>query len=753
MTRLVLVAGSQLGPYVIRRLLGAGGMGQVYEAYDARLNRSVAIKVAAERFSERFDREVRTVASLNHPNICTVYDVGPDYLVMELVDGVTLRESLAAPPRLDRSRQIARQVLEALGAAHQSGVVHRDLKPENVMVRSDGYVKVLDFGLAKHVSTALPGTDTTALGLTQAGQLLGTCAYMSPEQIHGREVDARSDLFSFGIMLYELLSGRHPWPRGSAVETMHAILHDAPPRLDESSKVGAGLFAVVERLLRKQPGERYQSAAAAIEALARPEVWEPSTGSGHAALRPLTSIAVLPFVLLSNVDDSRTLSLGFADALITILGNLEDVRVAPTSAILNYATGTEPARVCRDLGVQYILQGTVQKVGATWRVSIQLYDGTAQRTTLSEKHDFAQTDVFDVQDEIGRLVVASLQSRFPSALTRSRDRYTDDADAYNDFMAGLRESPSDQPDRLQIAAEHFASAVKRDPEFALAHALLAFVSMNMHFQFDSRRLWLEQAEDHCRRALALDPSLPEGHLARAWILWSPAKNFQHAEAIAALEQVLAARPNLERAHNRMATICSHIGLLEESRIAHEHALRCNPQTRTGNLEYFYIYSGDFARAETAAEAWFRERPGNPDALDTRILPPLLTGNLEVAEQRLADAMVRRPEAAFLLSIQGMLHARRHQTERALQCVRAALDSPRSLGHIHHTYYNIACVYAVLGESDKAMAWLERSVDTGFACWPFFRLDPYLENLRAEPAFTRLVDSLEQTYTALKIQRL
>jgi tetratricopeptide (TPR) repeat protein len=166
--------------------------------------------------------------------------------------------------------------------------------------------------------------------------------------------------------------------------------------------------------------------------------------------------------------------------------------------------------------------------------------------------------------------------------------------------------------------------------------------MNINFQFDSQRTWLQQAEDHCRLALALDPMLPEGHLARAWILWSPAKNFQHAEAIAALEQVLAARPNLERAHNRMATICLHIGRLEEGRLAHEQALRSNPQTRTGNLEYFYIYSGDFARAEDAAEAWFRERPGSIYACITRVIPALLLGNLELAEQRLATALKQLP---------------------------------------------------------------------------------------------------------------
>jgi len=269
------------------------------------------------------------------------------------------------------------------------------------------------------------------------------------------------------------------------------------------------------------------------------------------------------------------------------------------------------------------------------------------------------------------------------------------------------------------------------------------------FSLDPQRTWLEKAEHHCRRALTLDPALPEGHLSRAWILWSPAKNFQHADAIAALERALAARPNFERAHNRMSTICAHIGRLQEARVAHEQAQRSNPKTRSLNLEVFYLYSGDFARAEDAGEAYIGERPGTKYAP----LPPLYSGDLDLAEQRLATALKQLGDEPLVVSMQGMLHARRNQSDPAVECVRRALDSPRSFGHTHHTYYQIACVYAVLGETDKAMAWLERSVETGFACWPFFQIDPHLESLREEPEFKRLVSELEQEYAALKIQRL
>jgi tetratricopeptide (TPR) repeat protein len=320
-------------------------------------------------------------------------------------------------------------------------------------------------------------------------------------------------------------------------------------------------------------------------------------------------------------------------------------------------------------------------------------------------------------------------------------------------MSGLRESYADQPETLERAIGHLSVAVERDPGFALAHAWLSYVSMNMHFSFDPQRTRLETAEHHCRQALVLDPALPEGHLARAWILWSPARNFQHAEAIAALEEVLAARPNLEQAHNRKAAICLHIGRLQEARVAHERAQRSNPKTRSLNLEFCYVYSGDFARAEEALAALVRERPGTMYALYAHAYVPLLAGDLDLAEQRLAAALRQLADEPLIVSLQGLLHARRNQTDLALQCVRRALDSPRSFGHNHHTYYQVAGVYAVLGETDKAMAWLERTVEAGFACWPFFRVDPHLASLRDEPAFERLVADLERKFTAIEIRRL
>ena len=554
---------------------------------------------------------------------------------------------------------------------------------------------------------------------------------------------------SSAVAWWRTLAASDPLSARVAIETIRALASAGEPAA--AIQHGHRYQRLVRAELGVEPDhavEQLITSLAAKVAVAKTE----STQAKKQQAR-LTSVAVLPFLFLDDVDNSRALALGFADALITIIGTLEDVAVSPTSAIVNCGADTEPAKLCRDLDVGHAVQGTVQRMGSRWRVSIQLFDAAAERIILSEKHDFTLDSIFEVQDALGRRVVESLQRRFPSALAKSRDRYTQDREAYGEYMTGMRESVAGHADGLRSAAAHLTAAIERDPRFALAHAALSSVAMDLHFSFDPQRIWLNIAEDHCRQALALDPALPEAHLARAWILWSPAKNFQHMEAIAALEQVLATHPNIERAHNRMSGICGHIGRLPEARLAHERARCVNPRTRSGNLEWNHIYSGEFALAEEAVELWYRERPDNMYALYTRIIPPLATGALDVAAERLDAALGRVPGDPLIASLQGMLHALRHESEAALACVRSALDSPRSFGHTHHTYYQVASVHAILGDTHSAMGWLERSVDSGFACWPYFRVDPHLARLRGTSAFAQLVADLERTYGSFEIARL
>jgi serine/threonine protein kinase/Tfp pilus assembly protein PilF len=745
--------GTTLAHYEITGHLGTGGMGEVYQATDTKLGRSVAIKLLPEAFARdagrlaRFEREARVLASVNHPHIAAIYGLeesgGRRFLVMELVGGKTLAERIKRGPiPVDEALELAKQIVEALKAAHEKGIIHRDLKPENIMVRFDGNIKVLDFGLAKHL-LASP-VDTVSV----TGQILGTPGYMAPEQIRNQDASPTSDLFSFGIILYEMLTGQHPWPRQTVVEKLHAILHDAPAALPDDMTTKR-IAAVVDRLLRKNPSERFDSAEALLKAI--DDSTEPASAGSSTDVLP--SIAVLPFVFLSEVEERKALSLGFADALITTLGGLEEIAVLPTAAILDYSAGSDPAAACRNLGVRYILQGNVQRLGSHWRISVQLFDGSIRKTTFAEILDFRLENVFDVQDEIGRRVVERFQGGFRRPSPKSRERYTADPDAYSEFMAGLRDSSSDQRERIESAASHLSKALEHDPEFGLAHATLSYVCMNLHVMFDPKPDLLDRAERHYRTALSLDQSLPEAHMARAWILWSPAKNFQHKEAISSLGQALALQPNLERAHNRMSSICWHIGRISEAFTANELAQRSNPKTVTSNLAACYAYIGDFERAREACETLLLKSPGNWYALRYLAICALAKGDTTLASQYLAEALKRAPNEPLLVSFQGILHARQNERTLALECVRRAVDSPRSLGHTHHTYYNIACVHAELAEHDKALAWLEHTVSTGFPCWSYFRIDPFLEKLRSHTEFIKLVAGLEQEYGSLKIERL
>jgi eukaryotic-like serine/threonine-protein kinase len=373
-------------------------MGEVYRASDTRLNREVAIKVSAEKFTERFEREARAIAALNHPNICTLHDVGPNYLVMEMIEGETLRGYLKKPPSAERAFEIARQVLEALCAAHRASIVHRDLKPENIMVRSDGYVKVLDFGLAKRMSASgVLLTGDTVTNLSAPGQILGTVAYMSPEQILGQEIDQRSDLFTFGIILCEMLTGEHPWPHKSRVDTLHAILHDDPPAMY------AALAGVVDKLLRKNREERYSSAEAVLEGLSSPAL-------PHAPPRALTRLIVLPFRLLRRHEASDFLSVSLPDAITNSLATINSLVVRSSMAAARFAASPEldVNVIAEQAQVDAILTGTILSDGALLRVTTQLVEAPSGTVLWSDTSQVSLRDIFQFQDELVDRIVQSL---------------------------------------------------------------------------------------------------------------------------------------------------------------------------------------------------------------------------------------------------------------------------------------------------------------------------------------------------------
>ena len=415
--------GNRIGPYLLGPRIGAGGMGEVYSARDTRLNRTVAIKVLPAhvandpRARERFEREARAVAALNHPHICTLHDIGSqdgvDFLVMEYLDGVTLR----GPMPVEEALRLATQIAAALAAAHRHGILHRDLKPGNVMLTAVG-AKLLDFGLAKSMDAE---SDVT---FTSAGTVVGTVAYMSPEQAEGQPLDARSDIFSFGAVLYEMLSGTRAFGGTTMAQVLSAVMRDDPPPLQAST-----LAPIVQKCLAKQPGQRFQTMDEVQAALRQAVV---------APVKEAPSIAVLPFASMSPDAENEYFSDGISEEIINALTQIEGLHVAARTSSFSFkGKSVEVADIARRLNVRHVLEGSVRKAGTRVRVMAQLVDASNGFQLWSERYDRQIADIFDVQDEIARAIVERLKVAFAAGATpRLVKVTTNNMEAYQEYLKG-----------------------------------------------------------------------------------------------------------------------------------------------------------------------------------------------------------------------------------------------------------------------------------------------------------------------------
>ncbi len=577
-------AGRQLGGYQIMSLLGAGGMGEVYRARDVKLGREVALKVLARStagdpaYLRRFEEEARLASVLNHPNIVTIYGVGEDgdiaYIAMELVRGRTLRELLAERAlRVGEVLDLAVPFAEALAAAHASDIMHRDLKPENVMVTTEGLVKVLDFGLAKHpgrIDSLGRAEDNVAtrLALTHDGMILGTVGYMSPEQAAGRPAGLASDQFSFGVILYEMLCGHRPFERDTAVETLSAIIREQPPAIQTvNTGVTFPLQQIVERCLAKKPGDRYaESRQLAIELREIRDRWDresesqvltaalPVSGKVSAAAKPaigftrrralwvaggalttvaaglgvwrlwpddtgIRNLAVLPFTNAAQDADAEYLCDGITASLIQQISRLPSLTVMAPSTVFNFKGKTIDSRAAgRQLGVDAILTGTVTLRSGRLRITAELVDVATGVQLWGDTYNRAAAEVVSVQDEITSAIMdEGIRLRLTGDQRRQLARHpTNDPEAYEWYLRARHSMLKGSKEDFLQAREHLERATVRDPQFALAHTLLAATYVTTALEGFERPAGARPlANVSNSRALALDSDLAAAHATRA----------------------------------------------------------------------------------------------------------------------------------------------------------------------------------------------------------------------------------------------
>jgi serine/threonine-protein kinase len=566
--------GRVLEHYRLEERLGAGGMGLLYRATDLTLKRAVAVKLLArqlvsdETAKARFVQEARAASALDHPNIATVYDIGEEdgelFIVMALYDGETLKQRLEKGRLpVDEAVAILRQVVLGLDSAHRAGIVHRDIKPANILKTSGGTVKILDFGVAKLLGES-------QAQMTQAGEAMGTVLYMSPEQLGGKPVDARSDLWSVGVLAYELLTGASPFQTDSSAATAARILHDEPSSLTAVPGVPDWLALLVSQLLRKNPPERPQSAREVLRRLEHPDSasrTEPPQGPAHASRRrvrwwtalglaaglllatvvgwalrtriskqpadPDRSIAVLPFASLSTGEENAYLAEGFHDELLRQIGKIGDLRVISRTSVLQYKAGARNLReIAEALGVSSIVEGSVQRAGNRVRVAATLIDARSDRQLWGDRYDGDATDVFGIQASVAEEIARALRARLsPAQKEQLARKPTQSAQAYDLYLRALEYAnrPGYYPDNFAFAERLCRQAIQTDPSFALARARLAGVMMHRYyFVAGTPDSVAQEARAEAEESLRLQPDLPDGHLALGLYYYWAGRDFDRA---------------------------------------------------------------------------------------------------------------------------------------------------------------------------------------------------------------------------------
>src|SRR5450432_1023472 len=586
--------GQTISHYEITRTLGSGGMGVVYEAQDTRLGRRVAVKFLPETMAqdnqliERFQREARAASALNHPNICTIHaieqDGGQHFIVMELLEGQTLGQLMTRQPfGMEKILPLAIQVADALESAHAKGIVHRDIKPANLFVSDRGQVKVLDFGLAKieHTEISPAGTTPSKLdtmvggGLTSPGAALGTVMYMSPEQARGQLVDARTDLFSLGTVLYQMASGKMPFQGDTSAVIFDAILNRDPiPMAEENPTAPPEFGRILSKLLEKDRTLRCQSATELKTDLSRlkrdlesgnkraVDVTESKSGATPKTSSSTKSVAVLYFENLSKVTEDEYLRDGITEDIITELSKIRGINTYSRPTVLAFRDKqVTPAQVGQQLKAAFVLTGTLRRSGNRLRITTQLVDASTDFPMWSERYDREMKDVFEVQDEIARKIAEALRVTLsPQELEALAIKPTENLQAYDLYLRGKRYARRQTRQDLEFSLQMFENAVTMDSSFALAYAACANACAMFYCNFSRDPVWVERARAASGKAVALRWDLPEVQVSQAWGLYATEL---HDEAVRMVRKAIERRRDCEGAYYLLCRALCAAGRYQE----------------------------------------------------------------------------------------------------------------------------------------------------------------------------------------------